>query len=98
MFSLNVVTFAAIGDCTYEDCLERSKIVSRIVFGNFLRDIATQIWQIKNARCEMTNLFIVLMTDVACHRLDATVSDALEELSKLTSELKIFGSYPMLRN
>ncbi len=40
----------------------------------------------------------VFLVDIEGHRLDAIVAGALEELSKLTSELKIFGSYPMLRN
>ena len=40
----------------------------------------------------------VFLVDIEGHRLDASVADALEALSKLTSELKILGSYPMLRN
>ncbi len=40
----------------------------------------------------------VFLVDIEGHRLDAIVAGALEELSKHTSELKIFGSYPMLRD
>lgn len=40
----------------------------------------------------------VFLVDIEGHRTDAIVSDALEQLAGLTSELKVFGSYPLLRS
>ncbi len=40
----------------------------------------------------------VFLVDIEGHRMDSIVAGALEELAGVTSELKIFGSYPMLRS
>ncbi len=40
----------------------------------------------------------VFLVDIEGHRSDAIVAGALEELANVTSELKVLGSYPMLRN
>lgn len=40
----------------------------------------------------------VFLVDIEGHRLDAIVAEALEELAGVTSELKVFGSYPLLRS
>ena len=40
----------------------------------------------------------VFLVDIEGHRLDAIVAAALAELTKVTSELRVFGSYPMLRS
>lgn len=40
----------------------------------------------------------VFLVDIEGHRLDTIVADALGELAGVTSELKVFGSYPLLKS